>query len=266
MEFLKNDDLDNIKKYKYVPGVYTPLDNFLTPFWGFLANLLPMNFAPNTITSIGLLFSLSSCIVYGYYSFDLKTPCPTWVYIYGGIAVFLYQTFDALDGKQARRTGSSSPLGQLFDHGCDAFNTGFFCISFCNALGIGSSIYTVILFICSTTVFYSSQLIEYSTGVLNTSDGYVGVTELQDFITCMHLCCGIFGREIFSKPIFTIYGVEINFLLIIITGISFECITFVLKLFYELFFKESPLRGDDVGNKKLGKLDNLLRCLPFLYI
>lgn len=25
-----------------------------------------------------------------------------------------------MDGKQARRTGSSSPLGQLFDHGCDA--------------------------------------------------------------------------------------------------------------------------------------------------
>lgn len=28
---------------------------------------------------------------------------------------------DCMDGKQARRTGSSSPLGQLFDHGCDAF-------------------------------------------------------------------------------------------------------------------------------------------------
>jgi hypothetical protein len=27
------------------------------------------------------------------------------------------QTLDAIDGKQARRTGSSSPLGQLFDHG-----------------------------------------------------------------------------------------------------------------------------------------------------
>jgi phosphatidylglycerophosphate synthase len=30
------------------------------------------------------------------------------------------QTFDAVDGKQARRTNSSSPLGELFDHGCDA--------------------------------------------------------------------------------------------------------------------------------------------------
>jgi len=28
-----------------------------------------------------------------------------------------------MDGKQARRTGNSSPLGMLFDHGCDAFNS-----------------------------------------------------------------------------------------------------------------------------------------------
>ena len=31
---------------------------------------------------------------------------------------------DEMDGKQARRTGNSSPLGLLFDHGCDAFNAG----------------------------------------------------------------------------------------------------------------------------------------------
>ena len=36
--------------------------------------------------------------------------------------LWLYSTFDNVDGKQARRTGSSSPLGELFDHGCDALN------------------------------------------------------------------------------------------------------------------------------------------------
>lgn len=30
----------------------------------------------------------------------------------------------SIDGKQARRTRSSSPLGQLFDHGCDALSVG----------------------------------------------------------------------------------------------------------------------------------------------
>jgi hypothetical protein len=30
-----------------------------------------------------------------------------------------YSLLDNLDGRQARRTGTSSPLGELFDHGCD---------------------------------------------------------------------------------------------------------------------------------------------------
>lgn len=33
------------------------------------------------------------------------------------LGLFAYQTFDAIDGKQARRTGTGSPLGELFDHG-----------------------------------------------------------------------------------------------------------------------------------------------------
>lgn len=37
-----------------------------------------------------------------------------------GIGLFVYQSLDAIDGKQARRTGMSGPLGELFDHGtCD---------------------------------------------------------------------------------------------------------------------------------------------------
>lgn len=37
-----------------------------------------------------------------------------------GISIIVYTNLDCIDGKQARRTKSSSPLGQLFDHGCDA--------------------------------------------------------------------------------------------------------------------------------------------------
>lgn len=47
---------------------------------------------------------------------------PRWVYLVSSIAVVIYVNLDCLDGKQARRTRSSSPLGQLFDHGCDALS------------------------------------------------------------------------------------------------------------------------------------------------
>ena len=42
---------------------------------------------------------------------------PTWVYFLGGASALTYLHLDCIDGKQARRTKSSSPLGQLFDHG-----------------------------------------------------------------------------------------------------------------------------------------------------
>ena len=42
---------------------------------------------------------------------------------------------DNVDGKQARRTGSCSPLGMIMDHGVDVLTT------FLLAIGLGSVIY-----------------------------------------------------------------------------------------------------------------------------
>src|SRR3989338_4167089 len=45
---------------------------------------------------------------------------PRWVFFINALCIFLYQTFDNLDGKQARNMKQSSPLGEMFDHGVDA--------------------------------------------------------------------------------------------------------------------------------------------------
>ena len=48
---------------------------------------------------------------------------------------YYLQSLDAIDGKQARRTGTSSPLGELFDHGCDSLSTGSLDkSSFCSSI------------------------------------------------------------------------------------------------------------------------------------
>ena len=39
------------------------------------------------------------------------------------IGLFVYNTLDNMDGKQARKIGASSPLGLIMDHGCDSMNT-----------------------------------------------------------------------------------------------------------------------------------------------
>ena len=50
---------------------------------------------------------------------------PSWFFYFEAVAYFTYRMLDEMDGKQARRTGNSSALGMIFDHGCDAFSIGF---------------------------------------------------------------------------------------------------------------------------------------------
>lgn len=57
------------------------------------------------------------------------------------ITMFIYQTLDAIDGKQARRTGSSNALGELFDHGCDSLSNrkfiGYLLLRVCKRGAVG---------------------------------------------------------------------------------------------------------------------------------
>ena len=44
---------------------------------------------------------------------------------------------DGIDGKQARRTKTSSPLGELFDHGLDSWATLFIPVAVYGIFGRG---------------------------------------------------------------------------------------------------------------------------------
>jgi phosphatidylglycerophosphate synthase len=81
---------------------------------------------------------------------------PAFTYLIGIFGMFMYQTLDAVDGKQARRTGSSSPLGQLFDHGCDAINNGLYCFFYFQCMQFGTSNNFFIMSILSLVSLLSS--------------------------------------------------------------------------------------------------------------
>ena len=53
---------------------------------------------------------------------------PRWACFVCCLGLFIYQSLDAIDGKQARRTNTQSPLGELFDHGCDSLSTGWILV------------------------------------------------------------------------------------------------------------------------------------------
>jgi ethanolaminephosphotransferase len=132
---------------------------------------------PNLVTVIGFLFILVSYLVTTYYVPVLFGEAPRWVYFMNALFLFIYQTMDALDGKQARRTASSSPLGELVDHGCDAICMTVMTLTLGASVSIGTDPVwvTCYMLIASMAGFYAAQWEEYHTGVLEL--GYFNVTE-----------------------------------------------------------------------------------------
>ena len=85
------------------------------------AQLVPRWMAPNLITFTGWLMVVSDFVLLSYYDYDYYAsfndkgiqhpPIPRWVWLYCAITHFTAYTLDGIDGKQARRTKSSTPLG-----------------------------------------------------------------------------------------------------------------------------------------------------------
>lgn len=75
--------------------------------------------------------------IFSRFSPDAKQEAPRWACGLCSFGLFVYQSLDAIDGKQARRTGTANPLGELFDHGCDSISTVFVALSACIAVQLG---------------------------------------------------------------------------------------------------------------------------------
>lgn len=83
---------------------------------------------------------------------------------------------DGIDGKHARRTKSSSPLGELFDHGLDSWATLFLPVAVFSIYGRGEhgvGVFRVFLCLVGIMVcFVVSHWEKYNTGMLFLPWGY----------------------------------------------------------------------------------------------
>ncbi|KAL0533971.1 hypothetical protein IC582_028247 [Cucumis melo] len=120
--------------------------------------------SPNMITLMGFMFLVTSAVLGYIYSPQLDSAPPRWVHFAHGLLLFLYQTFDAVDGKQARRTNSSSPLGELFDHGCDALACAFETLAFGSTAMCGRSSFW--FWVLSAVPFYGATWEHFFTNTL----------------------------------------------------------------------------------------------------
>ncbi|KAK3043556.1 hypothetical protein RJ639_002135, partial [Escallonia herrerae] len=139
------------------------------------------------------------------YSPHLDSPPPRWVNFAHGLLLFLYQTFDAVDGKQARRTNSSSPLGELFDHGCDALACAFEALAFGSTAMCGRS--TFWFWVISAIPFYGATWEHYFTNTL-ILPAINGPTEGLMLIYVVHFLTALIGAEWWAQQ----FGKSLPFL------------------------------------------------------
>lgn len=181
------------------------------PFWDAVVKIYPKWLAPNLLTFTGFMCLVAEFILFSIYDYSFYGWCsnrddclesnsfnltqrqihfqqnmneynnrvpssvcsciPSWLWLVLSICQFLSHHLDGTDGKQARRTGSSSPLGELFDHGLDSWATLFLPVAIFSIFGrsepYGASafrLYGILWLIMSS--FIISHWEKYNTGVL----------------------------------------------------------------------------------------------------
>ena len=168
--------------------------------WNNVVKLCPMWLAPNAITLIGLIVNMSGALLAFYYCPTATEEAPRWVWAWNAFSLFFYQTLDAIDGKQARRTGTSSPLGELFDHGMDSISMFLVMNSQLCALKAGNEpLAYVIAVIVGCTGFYNAHWMTYITGKLEF--GFFDVTEAQWATISIFMSTYYFGQDVWSYVI-----------------------------------------------------------------
>lgn len=122
----------------------------------------------------------------------------------------MYQTMDNVDGKQARRTGTSSGLGELFDHGIDSLNCTLASLLETAAMGLGTSKSGVFTALCPCLAMFFSTWETYHSHTL-----YLGVingpTEGILIACAMMAISGYYGPGIWTQPLVNLLGDKYTF-------------------------------------------------------
>ncbi|XP_064605511.1 ethanolaminephosphotransferase 1-like [Liolophura sinensis] len=219
--YLSPGVLRGFGRYKYSAIDTSPVSNYIThPFWNWVVEFVPRWIAPNVLTLMGFLLLLVNFSLTTYYDPHFyaasrdhleSPPIPNWVWLLCAINNFLSHTLDGIDGKQARRTKSSSPLGELFDHGLDSWATLFFPVGMYSVFGRaegGVGVFRVYSILLGVMLCFSlSHWEKYNTGVLYLPWGY-DISQIGMTIVYLITYLGTYKIWKFALPIINLQSAE----------------------------------------------------------
>jgi len=194
--YLSESSLLTLQAHVFEPGQSTPLDKLLNPFWEALARLLPASISPNVISLLGGAFATVAAITCACAAhYESRS-----LHIAASLGILLYQTFDAVDGKHARNTQQTTPLGAVIDHGVDALVCLMCVVSLYSlwesfvepstiTFAVGAALYNM--------AWFCSQWAEFETHVTDVR----GITEAECLMAFLMSLPGFLGLEIYNTLI-----------------------------------------------------------------
>ena len=231
--YISASGLSHLVAYKYRSGLSGFLDRVvMTPFWEWAVTLMPSWLAPNLITVVSLLCASFAYLLLAWHTPGMRGSPPAWAFLLAALFMFLYQTLDAIDGKQARRTGSSSPLGQLFDHGCDAICAVFHGLFLSSTLNSGASVLSLLCLMFAIVPFFVSNWEEASTHFMRF--GIIGVTEAQFSSMGVLAATGLLGSGIWDYRPLDLLSMRAVFVLVGCSGLLYQCCSSAVLVWHHL--------------------------------
>lgn len=90
MGFISKQGLINLANWKYEGAPYTPLENFLNPWWVWFAAQIPHSIAPNMVSLAGLMVTTIAVVAVLVNDTTLEGQIPDYLYFYGAFAIFMF--------------------------------------------------------------------------------------------------------------------------------------------------------------------------------
>ena len=209
--YIPKERFSSIRSYKYKSSDSSiSYKYFMSPLCDYLVNFFPTWLAPNVITISGFFLNLLYFLITGYYTKFKGGFIPPWACFFSAFCYLLYMILDNIDGKQARRTKSSSPLGLLFDHGTDACTTFFITCGLGAILALETIYQYILLWIMIIVPFYLNNWEEYVTGVMSLPI-INGINEGTFVIVFLECLTGCIGQDYLNKKEYIIFGKHILF-------------------------------------------------------
>ncbi|CAG9333558.1 unnamed protein product [Blepharisma stoltei] len=253
--YLTSDGARHLQKY-----TYTGTDNsifyslILSPLSNALIQGTPTWISPNMITMLGvnalLLIYVSTSLHCGS---SLSCRLPDSVSLICTMLYFAWVVFDNMDGKQARRTQSSTPLGLIYDRQSDAIEATVMSTFFGILSLYGNSPYTIAIWTIAMIGCYFENWEACYTGSYSSS------SNKPLFIGILALTCAMFSPEFFTTTM--VLQTEIRALALCVFC-SWVTIEVSIRIFNVLM--KSDKKTD--AFMSLGSLFYLIFCVAVIFV